>query len=49
MALPSIDMALKLIEKPMPAGSGLRSAEIVALWLTSIEPDLMNDWGPMIW
>lgn len=47
-ALPSADIALNVIVNPTPAGNGLRSAEIVELWLTSIEPDFMKVCGPAI-
>src|SRR5450432_532982 len=46
MVPPSVDVALSAIENPVPAGSGLMAAAIVALWLTSIEPVLENEAGP---
>ena len=45
---PDVDVAESVIENPIPAGSGLIVVEIVALWCTSMTPDLVKDPGPVI-
>jgi hypothetical protein len=46
--MPSLVVAVSVMEAPLPAGTGLIVAEIVVLVLTSIEPVLLNVPGPVM-
>ena len=48
VALPSTDVALRVMLKPVPTGMGLIVDEIVVLLLTSIVPVFVNPPGPVI-
>ncbi len=46
LVLPLVDVDVSVMLKPLPAGSGPITDEIVVLWLTSIVPFSEKAFGP---